>query len=78
MASNAETALGTSERINYLLSRPVLSIHDTAELFDLSRSTIRRAIAAGNLPARHVGRRVLIPTATALAWAGVGTNGGAS
>lgn len=66
----AEPAPGTAERLDYLLRRPVVSLGEAGELTGLSRSTLLRAIDAGELPRRKVGRRVMIPTAGLLGFVG--------
>ena len=62
---------GTAERVAYLMARPVLAVGELAEIADLSTSTVRRAIDAGDLPVRRIGRRVLIPATDARAWLGI-------
>ena len=59
-----------ADRIAALLARPVVGIDDAALITGTSRSTIVRAIAAGDIRRRKVGRRVLIATADVLSWAG--------
>lgn len=51
-----------------LLAKPVLSVSEVCSLSGLGLSTVRRAIDAGDLSVHRIGRRVLIPTAVALAW----------
>jgi excisionase family DNA binding protein len=46
------------------------SIEALVRVTDISRSTIRRAIASGDLRATRVNRRVLILRDDALAWLG--------
>jgi excisionase family DNA binding protein len=41
--------------------RPWLSVSETATVLGVSQRTVRRHVAAGRLPHRRVGRRVLIP-----------------
>lgn len=53
-----------------MLARPVVGIDDAATITGTSRSTIVRAVAAGDLSRRKVGSRVLLATADVLAWAG--------
>lgn len=53
---------GTAARLAYLKERPVVSLSESGELTGLSRSTLLRAIAAGDLAASKVGRRVMVPT----------------
>jgi len=59
-----------AERIAALVVRPVVGLDDAATITGTSRSTIVRAIAAGDLSRRKIGRRVLLVTADVLAWAG--------
>jgi excisionase family DNA binding protein len=61
---------GTAARLEYLTARPVVSLAEAGELTGLSRSTLLRAIAAGDLASSKVGRRVMIPTAGLLALVG--------
>lgn len=63
---------GTAEHLAYLLNRPVVGIVEAGELTGLSRSTVLRAIANGDLFSTKVGRRVLIPTAALLEFVGAG------
>lgn len=44
-------------------SKPTLSVKETADLLGVHASTVRDAIAAGQIPCLRVGRRQLIPTA---------------
>ncbi|MGK2955197.1 MAG: helix-turn-helix domain-containing protein [Solirubrobacterales bacterium] len=57
--------------IEYLKARPVVTVAEASELTTLSQSGIRRAIRNGGVPARKIGRRVLIDTCGLLAWVGV-------
>ncbi len=70
MSTSPTTPTTEAERIAALLARPVLSPAEAAEITGTSRSTVVRAIAAGDLGRRKVGRRVLIATADVLRWAG--------
>lgn len=54
--------------IEYLKARPVVTIAEAAELTTLSPSGIRRSIKDGAIPARKIGRRVLIETSVLLDW----------
>jgi excisionase family DNA binding protein len=38
------------------------SVQETAEVLGVDPRTVRRAVAEGQIPASHVGVRVLIPT----------------
>lgn len=60
--------MSTTPTTSELLARPVLSVAELVEISGLGTSTIRRSIDSGDLRVHRVGRRVLIPTATALAW----------
>ncbi len=44
-------------------TKPTLSVQETAGLLGVHASTVRDAIAAGQMPCLRVGRRQLIPTA---------------
>ncbi len=66
------------QRIGELKVRPVLDAAEVVELGNVSLSTVRRAIRAGELPAHRVGRRVKVPTPAALAWLGAVPAGNAS
>ena len=55
------SASAIDERLSY-------SIEALVRVTDISRSTIRRAIASGDLKALRLNRRVLILRADALAW----------
>ena len=61
----------TAEEIAALAARPVCSIDGAAVLAGLSRSTIIRAIADGDLAASKVGGRVLIPMVHLHRWLGL-------
>ena len=50
---------------------PTISVAQAAELLGVSRSAAYRAVAAGQLPALRLGRRIHIPTAPLLAMLGV-------
>jgi excisionase family DNA binding protein len=50
---------------------PTISVAQAAELLGVSRSAAYRAVAAGQLPAPRLGRRIHIPTAPLLAMLGV-------
>ena len=63
---------GTAERLAYLTARLVLSLAEAGELTGLSRSTLLRAIANGDLPSTKVGRRVILPTAGLIEFVGAG------
>lgn len=45
----------TSERMEYLAARPILSMAEAGELVGISRSTLLRARRSGVLPARKLG-----------------------
>lgn len=60
--------MSTTPTTSELLARPVLSVAELVEISGLGTSTIRRAIDAGDLSVHRIGRRVLVPTAVALAW----------
>lgn len=42
-------------------SKAVLTLVETAAVLDLDRRTVSAGIKAGNIPAIHVGRRVVTP-----------------
>ena len=71
-SASADTLPTNAERIAALRARPVLRIAEVTTLTQASRSTIVRAIAAGDLPAKKVGRAVYLPTDSTLAFFGVG------
>jgi excisionase family DNA binding protein len=52
---------------------PTISVAQAAELLGVSRSAAYRAVAAGQLPALRLGRRIHIPTAPLLEMLGVST-----
>ena len=60
-----------AERVAYLNVLLVFSVDEFAEFSGMSTSTVRRAINAGDLPVRRIGRRVLIPATDARAWLGI-------
>lgn len=60
--------MSTTPTATELLARPVLSVSEVCSLSGLGLSTVRRAIDAGDLSVRRIGRRVLVPTAGAVAW----------
>jgi excisionase family DNA binding protein len=60
-----KSAVGVSEL------PPTISVAQAAELLGVSRSAAYRAVAAGQLPALRLGRRIHIPTAPLLAMLGV-------
>lgn len=60
--------MSTTPTTSELMARPVLSVSEVCSLSGLGLSTVRRAIDAGDLSVHRIGRRVLIPTAVALAW----------
>jgi len=62
---------GTAERINYLAALVVLDVCQLAEFGNVSKSTVRRAIDAGDLPVTRIGRRVLITADNARRWLGI-------
>lgn len=62
---------GSAADYEALRSAPVQTIAEAARFSKSSVMTIRRAIAAGDLPARKVGRLVRIPTAAVLSWLGL-------
>jgi excisionase family DNA binding protein len=43
------------------VARPWLSVAEVAGMLGVSQRTVRRHVAAGQLPHRRVGRRLLIP-----------------
>jgi excisionase family DNA binding protein len=43
------------------VARPWLSVSEVAGMLGVSQRTVRRHVAAGQLPHRRVGRRLLIP-----------------
>lgn len=45
------------------MEKLALSINETCEVLGVSRATVNKLIANGELPARKMGRRVLILTA---------------
>lgn len=47
---------------------PTIDARRAAAILGISERIVYREIRAGNLPARHFGRRVRIPTAGFLAW----------
>jgi excisionase family DNA binding protein len=66
--SPTQTADNYAAYLENLKARPSLSIVQAAELANVSKSTVRRAIDAGELPVKRLGRRVLVNTAATLAW----------
>jgi excisionase family DNA binding protein len=55
-----------AERLRWLAARPYVQPREACELLRLSLSSVRRAIAAGEIQTVRVGRRCLIPTAALL------------
>ena len=53
---------------------PTLSVPEAARIYGISRNTAYEAIKRGEIPSISVGRRVLVPTAKALAQLGVEVN----
>lgn len=48
--------------------RPFLTVRDVAELLERSEPRIYQMIAAGEIPATRLGRRILIPRAAMDTW----------
>jgi excisionase family DNA binding protein len=61
-AAPSAVALSAAE----LANRPAVSIDETAAFLGLHSSTVRGAVAAGDIPSFKVGRRILVPTASLL------------
>lgn len=55
---------------------PTISVAKAAALLGISRNAAYQAIAAGQLPALRLGRRLLVPTARLAAMLGVDAPGG--
>ena len=71
MSSLAPDSTPTPEHLAYLAALKVMSTVQVAQFGGVSTSTVRRAIDAGDLPVRRIGRRVLIPATDARAWLGI-------
>ena len=61
-----------ADYITRLRARPVIDVAHCVTLSGLSRSTVNRAIAAGELRSRKVGSRRLVEPRDLEAWLGVG------
>ncbi len=61
-----------ADAITRLRARPVIDVAHCVTLSGLSRSTVNRAIAAGELRSRKVGSRRLVEPRDLEAWLGVG------
>lgn len=61
-----------AEEITRLRARPAIDVAHCVTLSGLSRSTVNRAIAAGELRSRKVGSRRLVEPRDLEAWLGVG------
>ena len=61
-----------ADDIRRLRARPVIDVAHCVTLSGLSRSTVNRAIAAGELRSRKVGSRRLVEPRDLEAWLGVG------
>ena len=48
--------------------RAVVSINTAAEMYDISRATLRDAVNAGRLPAKRVGRAIRIRVSDLRDW----------
>lgn len=59
-----------ADRLLELQARSCLSAAEVSELTGISIGIVRRAIASGDLAARKIGSRVVIPTAAAMTWVG--------
>ena len=74
MASNysvaAIAARHTVDDLARIDHKPYVSIDEAVALTGVSRSTVVRALTAGELPRRKVGARVLIARADLDAWIG--------
>ena len=53
-----------------LHERATTTVEEVAELLGLGRSAAYEAVRRGDLPARRLGRRILIPVPALLAWLG--------
>lgn len=53
-----------------LHERATITVEEAAELLGLGRSAAYEAVRRGDLPARRLGRRILIPVPALLAWLG--------
>lgn len=71
-ASNelAAPLTATAATLAALRERPALRLHECIVLVNVSRSTLVRAIKAGDLAAHKVGRAVYVPTSALLAFVG--------
>ena len=53
------------------VSRPTLTVDETAELLGISRGLAFQAIHRGEIPAVRIGRRILVPVARLRAMLGI-------
>lgn len=63
----------TSPLLRRVMSRPTCSVEDAAELLGIGRSTAYAAAREGTIPARRLGRRLVVPTAPLLEMLGLQT-----
>lgn len=54
-----------------LLSKPVLTVQQTAEILGLNHKTVREAIENGSLTVIRLGRTIRIPTSAVRAMLGI-------
>lgn len=64
---NEQQGLPEAEKENYGLP-PVLTVEEVATFLRLNRKTVFAAIAAGEMPGRRVGRRVVVCRGALLDW----------
>lgn len=57
--------------LNDLYERATITVDEAAELLGLGRSAAYEAVRRGDIPARRLGRRIVIPVPALLAWLGV-------
>jgi excisionase family DNA binding protein len=60
----------TDPQYDELLSKPTLSVQETAAIIGVNHKTVREALAKGTLTAIRLGRTIRIPTKSVLALLG--------
>jgi excisionase family DNA binding protein len=66
----AQVTVGGSLRLGELGDRAALSVVEVADLLGIGRSAAYEAVRRGEIPARRLGRRLLIPVPALLEWLG--------
>lgn len=64
MAAELRSLRTAVEDLRHAQPAQMLSVAQAAERLGISTCTVRRRVADGTLPSKHVGRRVLVPADT--------------